>query len=477
MMLRTGKNKKIIHAIVHMQPVEGQNGSQELLEIHERLMKGRKSFEEVVSNTLTSAMGMSALDLQVSDRVEEVQNISGNLSTLTSDLKETSRQTADITSEVSKSHEILSASIAEIASNTADSLEEIKKSQKNIENIEDLSHRASEDSRKMQADMAALRSVIDQMQRVIANINTMSSQTNLLALNASIEAARAGEAGAGFAVVADEIRQLADETKALTDNMGKFVENIQAASSQSVESVETTVKALEQINNNLTVVVEVNTDNRERLNEINESLTNIAAAGEEISSSMNEVDSHISYLDQRLEGLNEDAKNLDQLSQQLSRVIAPMCTVEDNLKNTAQRMGKMAHDTFYMPDNAMFIENINKAIKAHENWLKALDEMIRNEKPQPLQTNEHKCGFGHFYYAVEPGNKEIQTVWKEIGGKHKQLHSYGSQAIAALKRGNPEEARAAYKKAEDISKTLLVDFDTVIKLSQKLDKEGIRVFE
>lgn len=176
MMLRTGKNKKIIHAIVHMQPVEGQNGSQELLEIHERLMKGRKSFEEVVSNTLTSAMGMSALDLQVSDRVEEVQNISGNLSTLTSDLKETSRQTADITSEVSKSHEILSASIAEIASNTADSLEEIKKSQKIIENIEDLSHRASEDSRKMQADMAALRSVIDQMQTVIANINTISSQ-------------------------------------------------------------------------------------------------------------------------------------------------------------------------------------------------------------------------------------------------------------------------------------------------------------
>ena len=259
--------------------------------------------------------------------------------------------------------------------------------------------------------------------------------------------------------------------------MGKFVENIQAASSQSVESVETTVKALEQINNNLTVVVEVNTDNRERLNEINESLTNIAATGEEISSSMNEVDSHISYLDQRLEGLNEDAKNLDQLSQQLSKVIAPMCTVEDNLKNTAQRMGKMAHDTFYMPDNAMFIENINKAIKAHENWMKTLDEMIRNEKPQPLQTNEHKCGFGHFYYAVEPWNKEIQTVWKEIGEMHKQLHSYGASAITALKHGNPEEARAAYKKAEDISKTLLVDFDTVIKLSQKLDKEGIRVFE
>lgn len=476
-MLRTGKDKKIIHAIVHMQPIEERNGSQELLQVHERLMKGRKSFEEVVSNTLTSAMGMSALDLQVNDRVEELQNISGNLSALASDLNETSRQTTETTGEVAKAHEILSASIAEISSNTADSLEEIKKSQKNIENIERLSHQASEDSKKMQTDMAALRSVIDQMQTVIANINAISSQTNLLALNASIEAARAGEAGAGFAVVADEIRQLADETKTLTDNMGKFVGDIQAASSQSVESVETTVNALGLIYDNLAVVVEVNTDNRERLKEINESLTNITATGEEISSSMNEVDSHIGFLNQRLDGLNADAKNLDQLSQQLSKVIAPMCTIEDNLNHTAQSMGKMAHDSFYMPDNAMFIENVNKAITAHKNWLKTLDEMICNEKPQPLQTNEHKCGFGHFYYAVKPQNKEIQAVWQEIEGKHKQLHSYGAQAIAALKHGNPKEARAAYKKAEDISKTLLADFDTVIKLSQKLDKEGIRVFE
>lgn len=195
-MLHIGKDKKIIHAIVHMQPVEEQNGSQELLEVHERLMKGRESFEEVVSNTLVSAMKMSDLDLKVSDRVEEIQGISRNLSMLANDLSETSRQTEEIASEVSQSHEVLSASIAEISSNTADSLEEIEKSQKNIENIKGLSHQASEDSKKMQEDMAALMSVIDQMQTVIANINSISGQTNLLALNASIEAARAGEAAA-----------------------------------------------------------------------------------------------------------------------------------------------------------------------------------------------------------------------------------------------------------------------------------------
>ena len=67
---------------------------------------------------------------------------------------------------------------------------------------------------------------INQIDKLLGEIDGISSQTNLLALNAAIEAARAGEAGRGFAVVSDEVRMLSQRSDQFSNQIRKKYESI-----------------------------------------------------------------------------------------------------------------------------------------------------------------------------------------------------------------------------------------------------------
>jgi methyl-accepting chemotaxis protein len=125
---------------------------------------------------------------------------------------------------VAAATEALSASVAEISRQVMESAR--------------ISEAAAEDARRTNAVVRTLAEGAERIGTVVELINQIAGQTNLLALNATIEAARAGEAGRGFAVVASEVKSLAGQTARATEEIGKQIGEIQAATREAVTAIQ-----------------------------------------------------------------------------------------------------------------------------------------------------------------------------------------------------------------------------------------------
>jgi methyl-accepting chemotaxis protein len=97
---------------------------------------------------------------------------------------------------------------------------------------------------------------MNMMFSLLANVKYISDQTNLLALNASIEAARAGESGRGFAVVANEVRNLAEQSSNLNDQIHEHV----SLSQNTLQEINETVGDIASLDMNHAIEAKENLD-------------------------------------------------------------------------------------------------------------------------------------------------------------------------------------------------------------------------
>jgi methyl-accepting chemotaxis protein len=117
-----------------------------------------------------------------------------------------------------------------------------------------------ESSIAQQADSQAIatRNNMQQLNAAVGDIGKSLiaiNDINLLALNATIEAASAGEAGKGFAVVAGEVKELARLTSQTTNDISNRVEDIKNGAFQTIESMDTIITIIGNINTiSLTIV-------------------------------------------------------------------------------------------------------------------------------------------------------------------------------------------------------------------------------
>lgn len=477
MKIRRKEANTAIASISKLVPMNYDARNGELNDIHKRLMNGRSEFEQAATKCMDAVIRMSAMDLTLETNAVIIEQVNTSIADVAEMLNETANSTAKITSEVSKAHENLTETIIEVSNESGNIMEDIRSCENELTSISGLSAAAISTAQEMKTNLHGFIDVIDNMTKVIDAINAISSQTNLLALNASIEAARAGEAGKGFAVVAEEIRTLSEETKSLTKRMGTFVDAIQDASQKSSASVDATVGELEHIDENIQNVWKITGNNRKSMDHINDAVSSLAAVSEEISGSMNEMDNQMQYVSDECQCLHDNTESLKISSHSISELVEPSKMIEKHLEESTKIMGSMAQDAFYMLDNQVLLNCLNSAVEAHRGWLNTLHEMALSGKLKVLQTDCTKCGLGHFYYTFKPVNPQIATIWKELEGKHKTFHSYGTEMIAAIRSGRSQELERIYKKAETCSAELISDFQKIMHTVERLSKDNIRIFE
>lgn len=425
----------------------------QLNDIYQRLQRGRGQFADAFDKNIKAVMQISSLDLTMQYQNDKIVDISRKIAKATESLFGSGDQMSGRSANV---HEEMTHNIVEVSSAADNVYRKIETAQEELTTIRELSEQTVQMSHSMRDDMDSLQGYIGRLNDVIEGIETISLQTSLLALNASIEAARAGEAGRGFAVVAGEIRDLAEQTQKLTQNMSEFVDNIKDASQKSGNSTRETIDILDNMTEKIGNVWSLNSENQEHVSKVNETISSIAAVSQEISSSMTEMENQ----------LRDSTEFMSNVSKDLIKAVEPVVDIEKTLDDTVKLMGTMTEDAFYHLENDEFAKYVNSAITAHHAWLGNLQNMVRQRKVLPLQLNSAKCGFGHFYYALTPQIPQVLPLWNALGEKHRRFHQYGADVIQAIQSGQYARAEQICNEAQKYSAGLIADMEEMVRLTK-----------
>lgn len=167
------------------------------------------------------------------------------------------------------------------------------------------------------AEMVRLSAAANRVGDVVNLISRIAAQTNLLALNATIEAARAGEAGRGFAVVAQEVKTLATQTGKATQDIADQIAEIQAATGQSVSSMERIRAKIAEVEHISAIITQAVHEQDAATKEIARSVRSAATSASSMSSHADQVANAMAQTGVGVETMVAMAREIDQMARHM----------------------------------------------------------------------------------------------------------------------------------------------------------------
>jgi methyl-accepting chemotaxis protein len=260
-----------------------------------------QQIETSINNLVQSAEGLSQITAQSSQNISQVANIVTQISSSTSQVA----QNAQVSSQSGQNANNSVISGKEMVLKLSGQMNTISNDVKTIVTV--INNLANESTR------------ISEIVNVIVKI---SDQTNLLSLNAAIEAARAGEVGRGFAVVADEVRKLAESSASSAEEIKKIIARIIEITKESVDVASTGLNKTEQGVNVMKEVEQKFNDIATVIHITAEEIEQIAAATEETSASAEEVSASVEQQNAGIEEIAAQASTLAGSAKELKNAIS-----------------------------------------------------------------------------------------------------------------------------------------------------------
>ncbi|MFC5380226.1 methyl-accepting chemotaxis protein [Aquipuribacter nitratireducens] len=275
-----------------------------------------------------------ALAVAARGTADSARTVSSSAAEVRSDAESTAAALEELTTanvEISRTREPL----AEVVERLSGDVEQVRRAAVEVSAIAD---QAGTAAGATTAVVARLDEAGEQVAASVGAIIGIAAQTKLLALNAGIEAARAGEAGRGFAVVATDVKQLADQSDTVSQQVRASVEAMRTETDQAKAAMAQIVTTVARIRELQELVARATQHQAEGTHELVRSQSHVDAALAEQSTAMAhvaEAAARIARASDRIaaevDAVAERAARTTSVSDDVARAARAMTTTSDDL--------------------------------------------------------------------------------------------------------------------------------------------------